>query len=119
MARIKMALTKEQILAAQDCKVERVTVAAWGGDVFVKVLSGAGRDQFRAGIDEANKAGIGRFEAALLAVTVCNESGVPLFTVEDIDSLYEKSASAIDEVAAVAMRINGMGISSQDDAVKN
>ena len=41
-------LTKEQMLAADDIKSERVEVPEWGGDVMVRGLTGTQRDAWEA-----------------------------------------------------------------------
>lgn len=114
-----MTLNKEQILGVQDCKLETINVPEWGGDVCIRAMSGGERDAFRATIDEANKAGIGMFEASLLTLTLVDESGKRLFELSEVEALRAKSAKVLDALANQAMRINGMGVKAQEDAVKN
>jgi len=113
-------LNKAAILGAEDLKHEDVPVPAWGGTVRVRVMTGAERDEFRSAIatDEGNIP-MGKFSAALLAATCIDETGARLFEVEDMDVLQEKSAAALDVLAAVAMRINGLGGNAVSDAEKN
>jgi len=113
-------LNKAAILGAEDLKHEDVPVPAWGGTVRVRVMTGAERDEFRGAIatDEGNIP-MGKFSAALLAATCIDETGARLFDVEDMDMLQEKSAAALDVLAAVAMRINGLGGGAVSDAAKN
>ncbi len=41
-----MSLTAEQILAADDMGLKKVTVPEWGGDVFIRVMSVGERDEY-------------------------------------------------------------------------
>jgi hypothetical protein len=87
--------------------------------VRVRVMTGAERDEFRAAIQSEDGVPVGKFSSALLAATLIDEAGVRLFTMEEIDQLSEKSAACIDKPAAVAMRLNGLGGTAIEDAVKN
>lgn len=112
-------LNKKAILAADDLKHEDVDVPQWGGTVRVRMMTGAERDEFRTSIASGDGIPVGRFSVALLAATLIDEKGARLFTMEDIDQLAEKSAESIDKPAAVAMRLNGLGGTSTEDAAKN
>lgn len=112
-------LNKAAILGAEDLKYEDVEVPAWGGTVRVRVMTGAERDEFRAAIQSEGGVPVGKFSVALLAATLIDEAGARLFTMEEVDQLAEKSAASIDKPAAVAMRLNGLGGSAIEDAVKN
>lgn len=113
-------LTRAAILDAPDLKHEDVDVPQWGGTVRVRVMTGAERDAFRIAIaTEEGGTPIGRFSVALLAATLIDEQGARLFTMDDLDQLAEKSAASLDKPAAVAMRLNGLGVTAVEDAVKN
>lgn len=114
-----MVLSKSAILEASDLKHEDVPVKAWGGSVRVRELTGAERDEFRAAIASEDGVPLGKFSAALLAFCCIDEAGARLFTMEDMAVLAAKSATALDAPAAVAMRLNGLGGNSIEDAVKN
>jgi hypothetical protein len=112
-------LTKSAILEAADLPHEDVSVPLWGGTVRVRTMTGQERDQFRAAIASDEGVPLGRFSAALLAATCIDEDGERLFTMEDMEQLQAKSATSLDAPAAVAMRLNGLGGNSVEDAVKN
>jgi hypothetical protein len=113
-------LNKSAILLAEDLKHEDVEVPAWGGTVRVRVMTGTERDEFRASIaSDDGGVPVGKFAAALLVATCIDENGARLFTMEDMDQLAEKSAASLDGPAVVAMRLNGLGGSAVQDAVKN
>ena len=112
-------LNKLAILGALDLKHEDVEVPAWGGSVRVRVMTGAERDDFRTAIQSDDAVPVGKFSVALLAATLIDEAGIRLFTMDEVDQLAEKNAASLDKVAAVAMRLNGLGGSAVEDAVKN
>lgn len=114
-----MLLSKSAILGASDLPHEDVAVPAWGGSVRVRTMTGAERDDFRSSIASEDGVPVGKFSAALLAATCIDEAGVRLFTMDDMEALQAKSASSLDAPAAVAMRLNGLGATAVEDAVKN
>lgn len=112
-------LTKSAILGASDLPHEDVSVPAWGGTVRVRTMTGAERDEFRTSIASEDGVPVGKFSAALLAATCIDEAGKRLFSMDDLECLMSKSASSLDAPAAVAMRLNGLGATAVEDAVKN
>jgi hypothetical protein len=113
-----MALNKEQILAAKDWTSEVVNVPEWGGDVHIRAMSGAARDEFRGAFDN-EKGAVGKFEASLLALTLADENGTLLFSLEEVEALRGKSAAVLDKLTQEALRINGMTGQAQEEAAKN
>jgi hypothetical protein len=115
-------LSKSAILGASDLKTEDVAVPAWGGTVRIRTMTGAERDEFRASIaTTAGESGvpIGKFSAAVLVATCVDESGSRLFTADDMAGLQAKAAASLDAPAAVAMRLNGLGVGAVEAAEKN
>ena len=114
-------LTKDAILAADDLPRETLRVPEWGGDVYVRTMSGTDRDQFEASLIAKEGAKEGRMEnvrARLVALTLCDASGTRLFEDGEIASLGRKSARALDRVFSVAQRLNGIGSEQADIAKK-
>ena len=115
-------LTKEAILAADDLPRERVTVPEWGGDVFVRTMTGTERDAFEASLIGTGSGKDGRLEnvrARLVSLALCSESGERLFDDAEIVALGKKSARALDRVFGVAQRLNGIGTDQVDIAKKD
>jgi len=113
-------LSKSAILGANDLKHEDIVVPAWGGTVRIRTMTGTERDEFRASCaTDGGGVPIGKFAAALLCATCIDENGDRLFTFADMASLQAKSASSLDAPATVAMRLNGLGGTSIEDAEKN
>ncbi len=110
-------LTKEAILAADDLPRELVNVPEWGGDVFVRTMTGADRDAFEASLIGKE----GRMEnvrARLVSLTLCTETGDRLFDDAEVAALGKKSARALDRVFSVAQRLNGIGTEQVEAAKK-
>jgi hypothetical protein len=114
-------LNKAAFLAANDLAHEDVPVPQLGGSVRIRVMTGAARDDFQ---EYMRSFGEGprpttAIHAALLVQTCIEESGEPMFTMDDIELVRGKSVAAIETMAAAAMRINGLGVQAVDEAAKN
>jgi hypothetical protein len=108
-------LTREAILSVADLTTETLVVPEWGGAVRIRTMTGTERDQFEADIlrsegDQDHR--IRNLRARLCALTLCDETGAPLFTLADLEALGGKSASALNRVFEVASRLNAL--SDQD-----
>jgi hypothetical protein len=112
-------LNKQQILEAPDIKKELVAVPEWGGEVYVKGMSGSERDNFEAAIIErrgkATRVNLKNIRARLAAACICDEQGNPLFTPADVEDLADKSAAALGRVYDVASRLSGIGEADIDE----
>jgi hypothetical protein len=115
-------LTAEQILAAQDMKKELVKVPEWGGEVYVRAMTGTERDQFEAsmieqvGDDEVfNRE---NFRAKLASLTICDEKGNRLFKENQIELLGKKNAAALQRVFVVAQALSGIGDKDIEELTK-
>lgn len=106
-------LKRDEILAADDITRELVPVPEWGGEVFVKSMSGTERDNFEASIvtKRGNDAQVNlkNIRAKLAAACLCDENGKRLFSDADIPVLAAKSAAALQRVFEVAQRLSGIG----------
>lgn len=117
-------LSAEQILGSDDLAFEDVKVPEWcdkktGVDtVRVRELPGTERDRFEAqfiGKDGASvrMEGLDGFRARLAAATIVDEHGKQMFrSAAETKRLGEKSATALQRVCDVAMRLSKM---SEDD----
>lgn len=120
-----MFLSRQQILDAEPTlPSEVVAVPEWGGDVKVVGMSGAERDAFEDGRQKKDssgkpKANLTNIRAALVAASLRDEAGKLLFTQADVMALGIKSAKALDRVASVAMRLNGMTQEDVEQLEKN
>ena len=112
-------LSREAILSAEDLTKELVPVPEWGGDVYVRAMSGTERDKFESTIVEMrgkkqvfNSQDI---RAKLCAVSICDEKGDRLFNDGDVKALGKKSAAALQRVFEVAQRLSGITEDAVDE----
>lgn len=110
-------LNREDIKNAADYKVESVAVPEWGGDVCVRTMTAAARDEWETECFGPKAPARRNVRASLAVRCVCDASGTLLFTRADAAWLGNKSAVALDRVYSVAARLNGIGL--QEDAEKN
>ena len=108
-----MALTKDEILAAPDLKPELVDVPEWGGSVWLRGLSAgeymAFSQQGQALLAE------GTLQAWLVAKTLIDETGTPLFTEDGVKALAQKSGKVIKTLAEHVMKLSGLATDDIDD----
>ena len=103
-------LTRDQILSADDRRLEEVQVPEWGGSIFVRVMSGRDRDKFEFDCQKG-KEEVGHvpdFRAKFVASIACDENGELLFSESDIEQLGSKSASALDRILNRGLELAGM-----------
>jgi len=118
-----MILGRDAILKAEDLKRELVNVKEWGGDVYIRCMTGTERDAFEStvyGIKgknvEMNKE---NFRARLLVFTLADENNKPLFAEADISALGAKSAKVLDRLFTIALKINGLSNTDVEELTKN
>ena len=89
-----MALNKAKILAAEDTKVSApIPVPEWGGE----------RDAFEESYSENR---MKQFRSRFLVLTLCDDSGVRLFTDSDSAELGTKSSVVLNRVFEAAWKHN-------------
>jgi hypothetical protein len=105
-------LSKIQILTADDLVTRDISVPEWGGEVRIKTLTGAERDQYEADSVKMNKGkrevNMANMRARLIAMCAVDENGQPLFTRADVMKLGQKSAVALERVFDAAATMSGM-----------
>lgn len=112
-------LSRDAILAADDLDKELVAVPEWGGDVWVRCMTGTERDEWEASVVQMDnkgqnpKADLRNIRAKLVVRCVIDEAGVRLFGEDDMVALGAKSAAALDRLYAVAARLSK--ISKEDE----
>lgn len=117
-----MLLTRDAILAATALPTEDVDVPEWGGAVRVRGLNALERDRFEqetfavAGNEKATWVGA---RARLVSRTVVGEDGRLLFTKQDVEALGKLSATGLNRVWDVAMRLSGMSKADIEELTKN
>jgi hypothetical protein len=102
-------LSREAILQANDLERELVAVPEWGGEVYVRGMSGTERDRYELGMyaARADLEGKAIVRARVVAYCAVDETGKSIFKPSDVEALGRKSANALDRVFSVAMRLSG------------
>ena len=114
-----MALTKEQILAADDLGLLEVKVKEWGGSVFIRVMSVGERDSYENEWVRNKDKGVDNFRTKFLARCLCDEKGERLFTDAEIEKLATKSARVMSRVWQKAMEHNALTDKDVEELAKN
>ena len=124
------ALNREEILGADDIQVELIEVPEWGGDVWVKGMTGQERDKFEDELIIRSTVGKGRkttqvsevsladIRAKLCSMTICDKDKTRLFTEKDVKALSKKSAAALQRVFEIAQELSGITDDDIDELVE-
>ena len=113
-------LTRDAILQVQDLKYEDVPVPEWGGQVRVRMMTGAERDAIGARLQNLDKAEAATTYRLLLAATcMVGEDGAALFGFADLPQLAAKSQVALDRVCEAAQRLNTLAAADIEAAQGN
>jgi hypothetical protein len=114
-------LTAADILGADDCgKRQKVKVPEWGGEVFVKIMTGAERDQWELeATDLLANPKSANIRAFLCALTICDDKGARLFSDDQIAELGKKSSVALERIFQVAREINKVNDTDLEELEKN
>lgn len=94
---------RSRILAANDIKIEKISIPEWGGDYYVKIISGTDRDAFEEGYAEQK---MKAFRVRFLVLALCDENGERIFEDKDVVELGKKSSVVINRVFEDAWKIN-------------
>ena len=116
------ALTREEILAAEDRITEEVAVPEWSESKIVLVASLVGEDRDRLEqeiVRDRDDSIIENIRAKLCARTIVDKEGKRLFGEDDIALLGKKSGTALDRVFEVAQRINRLTAADIKELEKN
>ena len=116
-------LGRDAILATDDLPRELVAVPEWGGEVYVRCMTAAERDDWEASVVQLDgtktTANLANLRAKLVARTVCDEAGARLFSDADVSVLGAKSAAAMDRLYSVAARLSKISKSDEEELLGN
>lgn len=105
-------LSRDAILAISDIQYETVPVPEWGGEVRVRGLTAAERDQYESSFvaikGKNASTNMSNARARLVVMSVVDDSGERIFANSDIPVLGAKSAAAMDRIYSVASRLSGV-----------
>ena len=114
-----MALTREQILAADDLGLLEVNVPGWSGSLFIRVMTCGERDSYENDWVANKGKGVENFRTKFLARCLCDDKGQRLFTDAEIEQLAKKSAKVMSRVWAKAMEHNALTDKDVEELAKN
>lgn len=119
-----MTLTRDDILKrANDLPHERVFVKELGGEVIVRGMTGAQRDQFEASMLELRGRKqilkLNNVRARLIQQTAVDEDDKLLFREADIHMIGQLPATAIEPLFDVARRLSALTEADLDELGKN
>lgn len=121
-------LNREQILSAKDRAQETIPIPEWGGDVIITALSVRDRSAVLgewARLGNVQKEGgdtVGAMldiKLRLVALSITDADGVPLFSADDITELATKSDGPIGLISDSAIKLNRFFVSATEDVAKN
>lgn len=100
-------LTREQICASDDSGRELVAVPEWGGEVYIKVMSGTERDSFESWCSKCSKReDMTNLRAKLLSLCLVNDAGSRLFSDNEMQALGSKSGIVLNRLYQAARAVN-------------
>lgn len=117
-------LTREEFLRPAARKVQKVTLCD-GRELCIRSLTEGEHAEYEASVWRPNKQGVLEMDPDLLqaqrrllvAMCVCDESGRPLLTPEDLDALGELDGRMMRELAVACRKL--AGLDQTDDSEKN
>jgi hypothetical protein len=116
-------LTRDEILNADDRKLEEVHVPEWGGSVMVRTLSGKERDEYESGIvsvkDGKSVQNYENIRARLVALCVVDDKGTRLFNKSDVTALGNKSVAALQRVFNKCQELNAISDDDVEELVED
>lgn len=121
-------LNREALLTKQELQIAQVDLGK-GDFVFVREMTGRGRDQFEQSLLEeitdakgnvTYKRRLDDFRAKLAVNTVCTQDGIAVFEPGDYATLSKNiGASRLERIVNKAQEINGITEKDKDAMVKN
>ena len=113
------ALTRDQILSADDLGLLKVSVPEWGGDVYIRVMSVGERDAYENEWIRKKDTGVDDFRTKFLVRCLVDEKGQRLFDNGDVSKLSSKSAKDMNRVWQAAMEHNNLSDADIEELAKN
>lgn len=126
----RVLLSPEQILTANDVKIEWVPTPEWGSadsGVYVRSLQADELDAYQGSMlirtpgKKKPQTTMANMRAKLAVRAICDEKGVRLFTDDQADALTKKNAAGMSRVFEAASRLSGLGedaISEMEENLK-
>ena len=118
-------LTRDALLTPRF-KKKQVLLHSFGGEVFVRQLSGMERVDYERAIASDTKAGVGegtkaiRSMARLIVISLVDEDNQAILADEDVDVLAETwPFEQLEQIFRECLDVNGLSQDALEDASKN
>lgn len=114
------ALTKDDILNADDCKVEPLDMRefGWPGTIYIGILRGNEMEKvanlYKDGVDKTPD-----YVAFMASLFIRDQNGVRVFGNDDYKALNHKSGVALTHIVERGVALNKIDDKEIDDAEKN
>lgn len=113
---------RDKILAAQDIPSEELHVKEWDVTVLVKGMTAGERitlmqNAYDQKTQQVNMAAV--YPDVVVSCVHDPETSDAIFTNADKEALMGKSSAAIEVIAAVGLRLSGIGAEAEDAAGKD
>lgn len=113
-------LNANDILNSNDSTLEKISIPEWGGDAFIRTMSGGERDSWEMyAAKQLEKTNNVNLRARLASLTLCDEKGNRLFKDDQVQALSKKSAKALDRVYEAAIKLNKLSDEDIEALEKN
>lgn len=113
-------LSSEDILGFDDSNIEPISIPEWGGDAFIRTMTGTERDSWEMyaakQMDKVNNVNI---RAKLACLSLCDEKGKRLFGDGQVEALAKKSAKPLNRVYEASLKINKLSDDDIEQLEKN
>jgi hypothetical protein len=103
-----MVLTRDAILGMSPPK-ETVAVPEWGGSITITAMSIVQRLDYERWAASLGGESVDAI-VGILAFTIVDEAGQPLFTLADLKALEAQSAAVIIRLNKIALRLNELEV---------
>lgn len=113
---------RDTILQANDIPSEKMQVKEWDVELLIKGMTAGERitlmqNAYDQNTQQVNMAAV--YPDVVVACVHDPDTGESLFSPADKDALMSKSSAAIEAIAAVGLRLSGIGNEEQDEAGKD
>jgi len=113
---------RDTILQANDIPSEKMHVKEWDVELLIKGMTAGERitlmqTAYDQSTQQVNMAAV--YPDVVVACVHDPDTGEALFSPADKDALMSKSSAAIEAIAAVGLRLSGIGSEEQDEAGKD
>lgn len=114
-------LSRELVKAANDRVTEDVPVPEWGEGFGIRIRSLSVKEhrEFTKNLTDADRNDDAALCAQIMVAACIDGDGKPLFTLDDVPWLLEKSSAAVKRIGRAIMALNRMNKEAVEETKKN